>query len=212
MKKILMVSLIATLGATTAAIADNNSSKTMSQPGFYVGLSGGLGLTNWQNLENTNVKFNNTTIHNYNSHNNNGFVSRVFVGYDFNKYFAVATGYSYFFTDANIDIVKNGQLTNTGDIQTMAFDVIGKGSVPITCDFSLFAKLGLDYLMTRNPLGTINNTNLVYGAGVDYHITSNVAASFEWLRLNGDNRIAHIGSKYQPATDSFLVGIRYKFT
>lgn len=210
MKKLLVVSAVAVLGLTSAAFAGGLPEEMPAAPvaasscdtGLYLGLQGGFGMTNWVNAE--NIMFGQKV------HKDNGLVGRVFAGYDINRYFAVEGGYSYFFNKANFTV---GKIT-TGDIKTMAFDLMGKGKLPVVESFDLYAKLGMNYLMSRmssfanKPSSNTNNFNVAFGAGADYYITSNVIVNLEWLRLNGK---ARLNKDYQPSTDSFMVGLRYRF-
>ena len=53
-----------------------------------------------------------------------------------------------------------------------------------------------------------NNFGVTFGAGADYAITPNVIANVEWLRNSGSSKW---DNKYQPNTDAFMLGLRYKF-
>ena len=205
MKKLLVVSAVAVLGlGLTSAFAGGLPEEMPAAPvatclsdtGIYLGLQGGWGFTNWRNAENV---LNHTSIN-----KDNGIVGRVFAGYDINRYFAVEGGYSYFFNKASFN-------NSNQDIKNMAFDLMGKGKLPVMENFDLYAKLGVDYLMSRVDNGgtSINNFNVAYGAGMDYCITPNIIANLEWLRLNGNARIS--SNDYQPSADSFMIGLRYKF-
>jgi len=228
MKKLLVVSAVAVLGLTSAAFAGGLPEEMPAAPvaastsdtGIYLGLQAGYGLTNWKDAERALILASKYVDARAESvHKDNGLIGRVFAGYDMNRYFAVEGGYSYFFNKADLDytVVAQGRHGgqhvingNSGDIKTMAFDLMGKGKLPVCDSFDLYAKLGASYLMSRNDiLGTMNHFNLAYGAGADYSITSDVIVSLDWLRLNGN---AKIGSdKYQPNADLFMVGLRYKF-
>lgn len=222
MKKLLVVSAVAVLGLTSAAFAGGLPEEMPAAPvaasvndsGIYLGLNAGYGLTHLNDLANSSIEGVNTT----GVHKDNGLVGRVFAGYDINRYFAVEGGYSYFFNKANLDFVTTTQghhnriktvSGNSGDIKTMAFDLMGKIKAPVCDSFDLYAKLGGSYLMSRiDGLGNNNNFNLAYGAGADYSITPDVIVSLDWLRLNGS---AKLNGNYQPNADLLMVGLRYKF-
>lgn len=216
MKKLLVVSAVAVLGLSSAFAGGLPEEMPVApvaavsnDTGVYLGLQGGFGMTHWKNLENT-MEGKLKSVH-----KDNGIVSRVFAGYDINRYFAIESGYSYFFNKVNFDAVnKAGKVVKTGDTKTMAFDLMGKGKLPVVDSFDLYAKLGVNYLMTRTnktddkASKNTNNFNLAYGVGADYSITPNIIANVEWLRLNGN---AKLNDKYQPNVDAFLIGLRYKF-
>jgi len=218
MKKTSIINALVILSLTTSVFANvlpetkvTTLTTLASDKGIYLGLQGGLGMTNWQNTEEIKSTFDNIFTVAESAHGTNGFASRIFAGYDINKYFAIEGGFSYFFSQAYLSGTENAVPVNSPDIQTRAFDLLGKGKVPIADKFDLYAKLGANVLMHYWPkwCNTVN-VNVTFGAGIDYHITSNVSANFEWLRFNGHDRIVD-ADKYQPSTDMFMLGLRYKF-
>ncbi|EKE01981.1 MAG: outer membrane protein [uncultured bacterium] len=221
MKKLLVVSAIAALGFTSAALAGGLPEEMPMAPaamtsdaGIYVGINGGWGLTNWKNFGDRTGVITNIS-------NDNGVVGRAFVGYDFNRYFATEFGYSYFFNQPKLNA---GSTTDYKISRTQTLDLVGKGKLPVVDNFDLYAKLGVGYMMSKVKLetttegianfsGNRNVFNVVYGAGADYYITPNVIANVEWLRVNGSAKFNSTDDqkKYQPYTDAFMVGLRYKF-
>ncbi|CAL7959542.1 Outer membrane protein [Gammaproteobacteria bacterium] len=217
MKKLLVVSAIAALGLTSVAFAGGLPEEMPAVPaavssdtGIYLGLQGGLGLTNWKNYDGAT----NDNSGGYgNVSNDSGFVGRVFAGYDINRYFAIEAGYSYFFNKANTEW---NTTYNINKIKTQAIDAYFKGKLPVVESFDLYAKLGAGYLMTQNnPAannyagGNNNNINVAFGAGADYYITPNVIANLEWTRIAGSQKVT--SEKFIPNTDAFMIGLRYKF-
>lgn len=211
MKKLLAISAIAALGLTSSVTFAEVASETMSigsviDFGPYLGVEGGLGLTNWKQSFSTN--------------NDSGAVGRVFLGYDINKYFAIEFGYSYFFNQAKITRIAS----NDYKINTQSFDLVGKGKLPLTDKFALFAKFGVGCLLSNvraqtSPETTVgfagnrSTINVVYGVGADYSFTPKVIANIEWLRVNGNLKWTGDGdlNKLQRYTDAFMLGLRYKF-
>lgn len=203
MKKFLVVSAIAALGLSSVAFAggipeEMPMTPAASDAGFYLGLEAGWGLTNWKDTGNAWTYDNTISVD-----KDNGFTGRVFLGYDFTRYTAIEAGYSYFFNKADVTAV-NFTITS---IKTSAIDLMGKIKAPIVDNFDLFAKLGGAYLMSRSN-GNLNTVCLAFGAGADYYITPNVIANLEWLRFAGHPKF---DNDYQPNTDAFMIGLRYKF-
>ena len=235
MNKLLVVSAIAALGLSSVAFAGGLPEEMPTAPaavssdaGFYLGIAGGYGMTNWKNLEGLAV--NGTKL--YSISKDNGAVGRAFLGYDLNRYFAVEFGYSYFFNKPTMDLasgVTNGPfgITASGTKfikNTQAFDLMGKIKAPVVDNFDLYAKLGVNYLISNldnvtisGNSSSIRNLNVAFGAGADYYITPNIIANIEWLRFNGKAKFDFntvTGGQavdYQPNTDAFMVGLRYKF-
>ena len=228
MKKILVVSAIAELGLTSVAFAGGLPEEMPAAPaaavssdtGIYLGLEGGYGITNWKNLGDMNgfelYPAGIALLQTSNVTNNNGFVGRVFAGYQINKYFAVEGGYSYFFNKAkssynwvyaNTSTIVAGTVTD--EVKTQAFDLLLKVIAPVVDSFDLYAKVGPSYMMSKHTVtSNTNNFGVTFGAGADYAITPNVIANVEWLRNSGSSKW---DNKYQPNTDAFMLGLRYKF-
>jgi len=217
MKKLLVVSAIAALGFSSMAFANGSMPTAPSvmsdDTGIYLGISGGYAIDNWKNIDDNII----------NVSKDKGGVARAFLGYDFNKYFAVEAGYTYLnFFRPEINVDGTGANDFKVNKQHVA-DLVGKIKAPLAEDFDLYAKLGADYFWTQmnalNPAYTsyTNNTiNLVYGAGMDYSVTPNVVVNAEWMRLNGNPSANFVDSSktfgdYKPNADLFLVGVRYKF-
>ncbi|MEI8055563.1 MAG: outer membrane beta-barrel protein [bacterium] len=220
MKKLLVVSAIAALGLTSVAFAGGLPEEMPTAPaasssdtGVYVGIEGGFGITNWKTWE-TDASSSDKVS------KDNGFAGRAFVGYDINRYFALETGYSYF---SNKAVIKtSGGVEQTSGIKTQVIDLYGKIKAPVVDSFDLYAKLGACYLMSNiqkltsgstaatlyKNEGNVKNFNVAFGAGADYAITPNVIANVEWLRNAGHYKS---DDKYQPNTDAFMLGLRYKF-
>jgi len=213
MKKLLVVSAVAALGFTSAALAGGLPEEMPMAPvamcsdaGVYLGIQGGWGMTNWKNVDTGN----------YEVKKDNGFVGRAFLGYDINRYFALEAGYTYFFNKTEIDNAG----TTQAKMKSQAVDVFGKIKAPVVDNFDLYAKLGANYLMTKvsdvaagTNIEAVNekSINVAFGAGADYYITPNVIANVEWLRFNGNAKVRGVADKYQPYTDAFMIGLRYKF-
>ncbi len=204
MKKLLVISTVAALGLSTAVLAGGlpetmplapTSSSDMS---VYLGLQGGYGMTNWENQEVDKAKVS----------KDDAFVGRIFVGADLNRYFAAEFGYAWFFNKPTLKDAENKEIAKYK--HTMALDLMGKIKAPVVDGFDLYGKVGISYLMSRgdNNTSNLNSFNVAFGAGADYYITPNIVANVEWLRYNGS---AKHDADYQPHTDAFLLGLRYKF-
>lgn len=209
MKQALSIISAAAIFATSVA----SFATPTTDSGIYVGLSGGLGLMNLQQIQGSTITNNTTTI---SIHGDHAFTGRIFAGYDLNQYFAVESGYTYFFTEPygrlRNNTTKAIYQTNTGG-NHMVVDLYGKGTLPLVGNFALYSKLGVNLYMARinnvNGQSNKNNINMSFGAGIDYKLTPNVTANCEWLRFNGNARISSTG--YQPDADVFLIGLRYRF-
>ncbi len=208
MKKMLAISALAVLGLSANVLAGGLPEDmpmtpcAVSDAGVYFGISGGLGLTNYKQLETKGA---------INAHNDNHMVTRVFIGYDINRYFATEFGYTDFWGKASI---KDGK-TNKKLSMVQALDLFGKIKAPVLDNLNLYGKLGVSFLFgdevrfsgSSYAIKHEENFNVAFGAGVDFAITPNIIVNAEWLRYNGNNHLKH----YQPNADAFMLGLRYKF-
>lgn len=218
--KILMVSALA-LGLSSVALAGGLPEAMPPAPcavtsdtGIYIGIEGGYEMTNWKNVDG-DVWGADTSS----ASRDNGLVGRGFIGYDINKYFAIEGGFTQFNTRRTI--IRIGGF-DWFYVRTQAIDLEAKIKAPITDEFSLYGKLGADYLMsnvktnTGVNLSSRNNFNVLFGAGADYAVTPNIIINAEWLRYNGNPKLNintndDFYSDYQPYADAFMVGVRYRF-
>lgn len=210
MKKLLVISAVAALGLSSVAFAgglpeDMNMGSTPAassyDTGLYLGIEGGYGITGLNSKDKSPAAGGGV----FSVKKDNGVVGRAFLGYDLNRYFAVEGGYTYFFNKAEINSNAGANTTKTS-----AIDLMLKSKLPVVDSFDLYAKVGGNYLMSKPDAGDkVNNFNVAYGAGADYYVTSNVIVNLEWLRFNGKAKMSD--AKYQPNTNAFMVGLRYKF-
>lgn len=178
-----------------------------SDAGIYLGLNVGGGFTNWKDSDGSPFDFSGDTRA-IRVRGDNGLVGRAFVGYDINKYFAVEGGYSYFFNKANVSMSIDKAL-DSGDIKTQALDLYGKGKLPVFDKFDLYTKIGIGYLISNESnWGRHNNTNLAFGIGADYYLTTNFIANIEWSRIAG---YSTMNNNYIPNTYAAMAGLRYRF-
>jgi OOP family OmpA-OmpF porin len=106
---------------------------------------------------------------------------KAFIGYDFNKVFALEAGY--------VDLGE----TSDGPIsaESKGPEIVGVFNFPLTDHFGLFAKGGVHrFEVKRNVLGissTNRETDATYGAGVKFGFNKNVSLRGEWERFEMDN-------------------------
>ena len=183
-------------------------------PGVYVGVQAGYGMTNWDDVGYGLVD----------RDDSDAFAGRVYLGYDFHKNFAIEVGYGYFFNNPSIT-VNGGTYIYNGNTYTIpggeydvfgntyAIDLMGVIKANIVDDFGLYAKVGVDYLHTEDGSGyfsgdDVHNFNVAYGAGAYYDFTKNFSMDVSWLRYNGSQ---DWNDDYQPFTDMFMLGVKWKF-
>lgn len=110
-------------------------------------------------------------------------------GYQFNRHLGLEAGY-----------VDLGKLTVTGaifggvataDVKTKALELLGVGTLPFTDKFAVYVKAGLfrsdsDAVFTGAVAGSGSEkkTGFTFAGGLQYSITPNAAARFEWQTYN----------------------------
>lgn len=133
-------------------------------------------------------------------------------GYKFMPYFATELGYTKY-ADANVKNAAGGQALT---VKHYAFNLAGKGMIPIGC-FDVFAKIGAAVIKTQTNInnasaaaaigpvstGTNNKTGFYLGAGVDYAFHPNIPISLQWNRAAGGNSVGYV--------DLISIGIAYIF-
>ena len=140
-----------------------------------------------------------------------------FLGYEFNKYFALEGGY---FDLGNFDFSARtappGRLT--GNIELDGFNLDAVVSAPFTDAFSVFARMGANHAKaTDNFVGTgaVNvldpsrskrATNFKVGAGLQYDFTPSFGMRMEVERYRIDDAVGNRGD-----IDVATVGLLYRF-
>ncbi|NNM58351.1 MAG: outer membrane beta-barrel protein, partial [Legionellales bacterium] len=134
--------------------------------------------------------------------------ARAYLGYQFNKYLSLESGYTqYSHTDVNnIDGVRGADLS----LYQGAIDAVAKVSLPLTQKINIYAKGGAAYVMTQGVDSSVYvnvqpnqiNANLDYGTknidefrptyavGVSYDLTQHLSTDVSWSQIVGGNDIA----------------------
>ena len=220
MKRIFIFSVIALLGFSSSILAGGFPVKMKAAPvavfnkGIYIGIEGGFGQTHW--------RYRNSDTRTFSK--DDGFVARAYLGYDLCKYFALEAGYTYFFDTPEYKGVFSSESVKTDEVnRTHAVDIVGKFKIPVVKEFAIFTKLGVNYLMTNFDKGdegggfksrkNVYNIGLIFGAGVDWQVATNLIFNLEWLRFGGNPRFRNEQNvyAYQPDADAFMAGLRLRF-
>jgi OmpA-OmpF porin, OOP family len=128
-----------------------------------------------------------------------GLAGRLAIGYQFNPNWAVEMGYLQLAEQkAN---VKSNIAKQSVTLNQHAFDVVGKGILPINSRFDIYAKAGMAYLVNNLKSDGVNGPSIVAplakhswapeaGVGVTCNITPNVFidTAFTHIQPIGKNR------------------------
>lgn len=193
--------LAAAFGATLAVASMPASA---AAPGFYVGGQAGWGDTHYSKSD---------LVGNLPAGNldNTGIAGRLFAGYQFDQNWAAELGFTKF-SDTKIKNIAGTGID--GKVKQHAFDLVGKGILPLENGFNLYGKLGVAYV-SADPSASYEGVTVsgdtehklypTFSAGLSYDITPNVPVDISW------NRIQKIGNGDIQSSDFIALGIAYNF-
>lgn len=136
---------------------------------------------------------------------NDGFAGRAYVGYNFNRFFAIEGGYTQY-ADTKISNIFGV----SGDDQNLsegAIDTVARLNIPLSKRFSLYGKGGAAFVMTNQitdayavPVGSayqfhyektsLDRVRPTYGVGLDMDITRYLSTDISFARVVGGNGIS----------------------
>lgn len=200
MKKAI-VSLVSAAALATVGMAAASNSMAASDQSFSsnpsgIFISGNAGYGQFRVARPANA----------NGYNNKGFAWNGNVGYQFNKYLAIESGFTKF---ANVKV--NGGTTSAPVQNTYGIDLLAKGILPINSQFDLFAKAGAMRLSSKTTsLAEVNRYVPEFGIGTSYAATRHVSVTVQGITTlavkgSGTNAIT------MPATYAAYAGLSYKF-
>lgn len=143
---------------------------------------------------------------------------KLFGGYRINKNFAIEGGY---FNLGRFGYVATTTPAGTlnGNIKLQGVNLDGVGTLPITEQFSVFGRLGLNYAQARdnftstglvlapaNPNPSKNQVNYKFGAGLQYDFTEALAMRAEVERYRINDAVGNKGD-----IDLYSLGLIYRF-
>ena len=143
---------------------------------------------------------------------------KLFGGYRFNENFAVEGGY---FNLGQFGFVATTLPLGTlsGNIKLQGMNLDGVGTLPITEQFSVFGRLGLNYAQARdsfsstglvgapaNPNPSKSQFNYKFGAGVQYDFTESWGMRAEAERYRINDAVGNKGD-----IDMYSLGLIYRF-
>jgi OOP family OmpA-OmpF porin len=107
-------------------------------------------------------------------------------GYQVNRNFAAEVGYSMLF--------------DKGGSEVTALEVVGVGLFPVANQLSIFGKLGLANVEVDTPGGSDDKTELTWGLGVQYDVSTRLGVRAGWQRYETDEEV-----------DLLSVGVVWRF-
>ena len=222
LKKKILLSVLATIGLSSVAIADaNNFSNTQSEvyypqepiSHFYIGAA--YGMTNveddyiWQDRYGL-----------YNEHTEIDFDTLMLqAGYQYNPYLAVEYRYWFSMSDGDYSL-SSGWIPDAGSYSD--FDAWGlylKPMYPVTNEFSIYGLLGFSGVVVDGEFGwdLLNENSFSWGIGASFDFTPNIGVFVDYVSLYDDtfdNYGYYSYDYYSPgdtSVDTINFGLSYKF-
>jgi len=183
------------------------------KPEMYIGVQGGFVDTNFGTStmmatpENGSVPITSASIKNH------VFGGRAYLGYQFNEYLALETGFlrprSTRYTQINDGTVPNGNVSEYG------IDISGKVFLPMAAYIHLspYLKVGGIYMdanshggITRNGASDFGySLHPLFGAGIGYDIMPSITVDLSWTTITKRNTTL-------PPLYMYFIGLTYHFS
>ncbi|NNM58189.1 MAG: outer membrane beta-barrel protein [Legionellales bacterium] len=172
--------------------------------GYYLGLQLGESMSDYTTTGPGTMKYFDVPELPDASIQNDAFAARLYLGYQFNKYFAAEFAYDYFGTVTfdNIDNISG----SSADIRQQGLDLTAKVMLPITKQFDVFALGGLSYrgAKAQNISTTADKLGLdagggtqyafspIYGLGADYNFNDAWGLDLAWRRFIQKDNLSQV--------------------
>ncbi len=99
---------------------------------------------------------------------------KIYAGYDYSERLAFEVGY-----------VSLGEMrSNAKSTEITGYEVAAVGKVPLNDSIGLFGKAGMFRWDAENGNDSRSATDIMFGAGVNYKLSDNMAFRAEWERFN----------------------------
>ena len=212
-KFLLLSSLITTSYCTQTLAGSISNNAKPHDTGIYSGIEAG-----YFNISNYKKLINPDEAEDLQKHGS--YLARLFLGYQFNSYFALEAGYTYN-VEQSIEVHLLGGYKTT--LQQNSGDVALKGILPLSVvsnslsNASLYSKLGVAYThyeatysldLLPNQNTTITYAHRVapeFGGGAEYRFNNGLGLNLDYMRIQSVN------SKKDSSDNQFLAGLSYLF-
>ncbi|MFA6409255.1 MAG: outer membrane beta-barrel protein [Gammaproteobacteria bacterium] len=244
-KTLLTVICLSSLTASAVALANGDiadmppvTTTSIYTPGFYIGVQAGFGRID----EGSGYKDAADWVFSYpgatsttKDTSQGGFAGRAFLGYSFNPYFGLETGYTYLTNNKyKATWVLSGDTDLSEDVKfkTWAWDLLAKATLPLNDSWDVYAKLGAAYVKA-NSSGTtdlnagtedIDSANFsksairpAYGLGITYKFNPNWSMDLAWNGIYGKSKTSFNSStgtisnqsNVIPTINTIMLGLTY---
>jgi opacity protein-like surface antigen len=194
--------------SVTAIIIGITHSAYATSPGFYFGAMGGM--TDLHAKEQTATFPTKPPTIITVTPSNTGYGGRLYLGGDFNRYFGMEGGFTYYSPlDYNSKVLSNNVKTETG-----SFDVLLKAMFPFgTSGFTVFGKLGPAYLYSKTS-GDVEGVRISESSSSTVRAAAGIGVSYDltqrWVVDLSYNQLFYSSSAVKNPSFTAL-GISYHF-
>lgn len=215
MKKILQYTLFTLIFLVNAAFADatQDAQNSNAHLGMYIDANLGYVSSDWSSFTKEGYGAFSFLGLTPTTHEKGGFTYGLDLGYQFSLYLGLELG------GFSLPKVEGDSL----EVSTPYYYAVGKLIFPLYNRLALIGKLGAAYRMVRyqgearqSPYsGNKHEIKGLYGAGLQYHVTTNFYFSGQWLQMrqSKDGSINTAKSNKQvPTMNQFFLGLGYLFT
>ncbi len=201
-KLLVAIAAMGAMGLSLTTLAQ--PSCTTGCPGVYVG-----GQLGWAN---TDYELHDTGVPGFHEPSQDGIAGRVYLGYQFNQYLGLETGFAAF---SDIDLPFD-----LGEIKTTQWDLLVRAGMPFgDSGFRGDIKAGAAYVFAKydasssSPIGDAHSDEVkpVAGASVSYSFCNNVSLDVSYLHTFGHSSDWQNDDHNAPTIDLVTFGVSYLF-
>lgn len=208
-KLLVAVAAMGVMGCSLSTLAQ----PTYGCPGIYIGAQAGWGHVNYKGLSDAVAEAVGFSV---DSSDKDGIAGRAYLGYQFNQYVGIETGFAAF---SEVDVPYD-----FGDILTTQWDLLLRVGMPFgDTGFRGDVKAGAAYVYSKYDASSnaesfgldderIHKIKPAAGASISYSFCSNISIDASYLHAFGssDNDWAE-GDRGVPSTDLVTIGVSYLF-
>ncbi len=183
--------------------------------GFYIGLSNGVGSTNWSKIK-TSDQFLASSMPS--AATDSGHVWGVYLGDHINRYLDIKFRYQQFAT-SHISFAKYNEYDPPSyaafsmNSRAHNFELVNQFSVPIRGKFSMYSLLGASYTSREDEIANVSGFGAVFGFGSKYASNRHIQQNLEFEFVTGNAAIVLAPVKhYLPFLTDITYQVEYHFT
>lgn len=188
---------------------------TLFHQGWYLGLLGGYGSTNWNKIGTSDTTLQTSLP---SGSNDTGLTLGAFIGYDIGRHFGVEFRYQHF-SNSKISFGQYNEYAPppydafTMTSQTQSIMLLGKLRAQLFRKWELYSIMGGAFTLRKDQLGDPNGFGGIFGGGTAIHFSKYWQSSLEFYFVTGDATIdLEPARNYLPFLTALSFKISYLFS